>query len=103
MEQLKNVTIIADKLSSLLYGYIREFRSGGNGFEEFSDEAIMYALLEYSKFPRHFSRAERIVYIHDKCIEFEGKTHIRGVGVEFDEQYGDYFIIVYPQCSDLPF
>jgi len=102
MEHLKDVTLVIGKLSSLMYGYIKEFRHNGGGFEEFSDEAIIYALLEYSKFPRHFDRVERIVYIHGKCLEFEGKPHIY-VNVEFDEQY-DCFIVLYPQISsNLPF
>jgi len=103
MEYLKNVTIVAGKLSSLLEGYIREFRDNGNGFEDFSDEAIMYSLLEYSKFPRDFTKEERIIYIHGKCLEYEGKPHIY-VTVEFDEQY-DCFMVLCPQTSNggLPF
>lgn len=102
MEHLKNVTIIMDKLAGLIDRYIREFRDNGDGFHDFSDEAIMYGLLEYSKFPRHFSKAERIVYVHDKCLEYEGKPHVY-VTVEFDEQY-DYFTVLYPQkSSSLPF
>jgi len=103
MEHLKDVTIVVGKLSRLIEGYIREFRDGGDGFQGFSDEAIMYALLEYSKFPRPFTRAERIIYIHGKCLEFEGKPHIY-VSVEFDEQYNG-FMVLCPQKSsnNLPF
>jgi len=103
MEHLKDVTIVMGKLSRLIEGYIREFRDGGDGFQDFSDEAIMYALLEYSKFPRLFTKAERIVYIHGKCLEFEGKPHVY-VSVEFYGQY-DGFMVLYPQNTykDLPF
>ena len=102
MDFLKDVAIVKGKLAFLLNGYIKEFRQNGDGFEDFSDEAIMYALLEYSKFPRHFTREERIIYIHGKCLEFEGKPHVY-VNVEFDEQY-DTFMVLYPQKSNsLPF
>jgi hypothetical protein len=103
MEHLKNVTIIVGNLAHLMYGYVKEFRSNGSGFEDFSDEAILYSLLEYSKFPRNFTKGERIIYIHGKCLEYEGKPHIY-VSVEFDEQY-DCFIVLHPQKSNnsLPF
>ena len=40
MTHLKNVSIIAGKLSILLDGYIGELRHGGDGFQQFSDETI---------------------------------------------------------------
>jgi hypothetical protein len=102
MKTLKDVAIIEGDLARLLNNYTGEFRSNGNGFEEFSDEAIIYALLEYSKFPRDFTKEKRIVYMHDKCLEYEGKPHIY-VTVEFDEQY-DYFMVLCPQkTNSLPF
>lgn len=103
MDCLKEVALIKGKLALLLDRYIREFRDNGNGFEEFSDEAIMYALLEYSKFPRPYTKEKRIIYIHGKCLEYHGRDHIY-VSVEFDEQY-DCFMVLYPQKSsnDLPF
>jgi hypothetical protein len=103
MEHLKNVTVITGKLSSLMDRYVREFRDNGSGFEDFSDEAILYSLLEYSKFPRKVTEEERIVYVHGKCLEYEGKDHIY-VSVEFDQQYG-CFMVLCPQTSnnDLPF
>ena len=103
MEHLKNVTLIVGKLADLIYGYVKEFRSNGSGFEDFPDEAILYSLLEYSKFPRDFTKEERIIYIHGKCLEYEGKPHIY-VSVEFDEQY-DCFMVLCPQTSNdsLPF
>lgn len=103
MEYLKNVVVIKDKLASLLDRYVREFTDNGQGFEEFSDEAIIYALLEYSKFTRDYTREERIVYIHGKCLEYHGYDHIY-VSVEFDEQY-DFFTVLFPQNTykHLPF
>jgi hypothetical protein len=101
---MKNVSMIEGKLAFLLDGYTEEFRRNGQGFEEFSDEAILYALLEYSRFPRDYTQEKRIEYIHGKCLEYEGKSHIY-VTVEIDEQYG-YFTVLYPQKSNksnLPF
>jgi hypothetical protein len=103
MEHLKNVAIVTGKLATLIDGYIGEFRHNGDGFHDFSDEAIIYALLEYSKFPRDFTKSQRIVYIHDKCLEYEGREHFN-VTVEFDEQYDTFVVLCYPQkSSGLPF
>lgn len=73
--------------------YIEEFRVNGNGFEQFSDDAIVYAILEYSRYPRPFSKEERIVYFYDKCCEYEQKPQ-HTVSVEFDEQYGFFTVLV---------
>ena len=82
--------------------YINEFRYNGTGFEEFSDDAILYAILEYSRFPRNYSQEGRIVYMHNKCLEYLGKDRVI-ISVEFDPQYNS-FEILYPQTSpDLPF
>lgn len=102
MNHLKDVVIITGKLALIIDRYIREFRDNGAGFEEFSDEAIIYALLEYSTYPRDVSKVERVLYVHGKCLEYEGKDHIY-VTVDFDEQY-QFFTVLYPQKSDdLPF
>lgn len=102
MKHLKDVAIITGNLASIIGNYVKEFRQNGEGFEEFSDESIIYSLLEYSKFPRDFSRQQRIIYIHSKCLEYEGKNHIY-IKVEFDEQH-DRFIIISSQKKDkLPF
>lgn len=102
MKCMKNVTMIEGHLGFLLEGYIQEFRSNGNGFEEFSDEAILYGLLEYSKFPRDYTKEKRIEYVHGKCLEYEGKRHVY-VKVEFDDQYG-CFVVLYPEkSSNSPF
>lgn len=102
MKTLKNVAIIEGNLATLLTNYTSEFRSNGDGFEEFSDEAIMYALLEYSKFPREFTKEKRIVYMHGKCLEYEGKPHIY-VSVEFDEQYSWFTVLCPEKSNSLPF
>jgi hypothetical protein len=92
MQTLKNVTIIEEKLSTFIDSYVLEFRLNGDGFNEFSNEAILYALLEYSKFPRPYSKKDRIIYIHGKCLEYHGIPHYY-VDVEFDEQYDSFIIL----------
>ena len=91
MKAYKQATVIEGNLSYFIFDYIEEFRKNGEGFEEFSDEAIIYALLEYSKFPRNYTRKQRIIYVYEKCLEYEGKPHKR-VNVETDDY--DYFFIV---------
>ena len=95
MKTYKNVTLIEGKLSSLMNRYVREFRENGDGFQDFTDEAIIFALLEYSKFPRNYSKEERIEYIHGKCLEYSEIDHYY-VKVEFDEQY-DFFMVLRKQ------
>jgi hypothetical protein len=89
----KDATVIEGKLSTFLNGYIREFRHNGDGFQDFTDESILYGLLEYSKFPRQYDRRERIIYVHDKCLEYMNIPHYY-VDVEFDEQYDCFTIMV---------
>ena len=92
MKPLKNVVVLEGKIATLLDRYTKEFRANGNGFEEFSDEAILYSLLEYSKFPRKYTPEERIEYIHGKCLEYSEIDHYY-VEVEFDEQYGCFMVL----------
>ena len=73
MKSYKDVTIIEGKLSSFIGRYIATFREG-IGFEKFSDETILYALLELSKFNRNFTDDERLTYIYDKCCDYNNYT-----------------------------
>ena len=91
MKAMKQVVILEGKLTYLIGRYITDIKEQGQGFEEFSDETILYAYLEYSKFPRDYTKAERIKYLYEKCCEYLGIEY-KKVIVEFDEQY-DYFIV----------
>jgi hypothetical protein len=93
MQTIKDATLIEGTLSRLLSNYTGEFRHNGDGFQDFSDDAILYALLEYSKFPRQYNRKERIIYIHGKCLEYHNIPHYY-VDVEFDEMYDCFSIMV---------
>jgi len=89
----KDVALIEGKLSRFLNDYIGELRHNGDGFNDFSDEAILYALLEFSKFPRNYDKKERLIYLHGKCLEYENIPHYY-IDVEFDEIYDSFYIMV---------
>lgn len=98
---MKQVIILEGKLTSLLEGYIRDIKEQGEGFEGFSDESIIYAFLEYSKFPRPYKREQRIKYLYEKCCEYS-EINYNNVIVEFNEIY-NYFIVRVIKHSSLPF
>lgn len=103
MKTMKQVVILEGKLSSLIDRYIIDIKEQASGFEQFTDEAILYSYLEYAKFPRDYTKAKRIIYLYEKCCEYTGIEHNK-VSVELDEAY-DYFIVStekYTQDS-LPF
>ncbi len=91
MKTMNQVVILEGKICSLIDNYITDIKEQGDGFEHFADEAILYAYLEYSKFPRDYTPEERIKYLYEKCCAYSGIEH-NIVIVEFDEQY-DYFIV----------
>jgi hypothetical protein len=42
-----------------------------DGFENFTEEAHLYALLEWSRFPRpESSEKDRLKYLYEKCLEY---------------------------------
>lgn len=81
MKAYKDVCIIEGHLSSFILNYIAPLRKG-IGFEHFSNETILYALLEYSQFPRQMNDEERLLYLYSKCGEFSGVN--KDVTVEYD-------------------
>lgn len=94
MNTFKDVAVIEGKLSRFLNDYIGELRHNGDGFQDFTDEAILYALLEFSKFPRPYNKKERLIYLHGKCLEYMDIPHYY-VDVEFDPQYDSFCIMVH--------
>lgn len=93
MKTYEKVVVLEGYISHLINGYVREFRENGEGFEDIKDESIIFALLEYSKYPRPYKREERIQYIYEKCCEFENKSYI-GTSVEIDDIYGYFRILI---------
>ena len=96
MKAYKDICILEEKLGSFINSYTAPLRKG-RGFERFSDECILYALLEYSQFVRPFTDEERILYLYSKCGEYSGLRD--DVEVDYDDNgnfhiYSDY---------DLPF
>lgn len=63
----------------LLEGKLGRFISQGyyninvneEGFENFTEEARLYALLEWSRYLRpNFSEKDRLKYLYEKCLEY---------------------------------
>ena len=96
MKAYKNVCIIEGHLSSFILNYIAPLREG-KGFEHFSDETILYALLEYGKFSRTMNDEQRLLYLYSKCGEFSGVN--KDVTVEYDPN-GNFIMVV---DTTLPF
>ena len=97
MKTYKDICILEEKLSSFIKDYISPLREG-RGFELFSDECILYSLLEYSKYNRPFDSNERLLYLYSKCVEYSGH-HIIDVEVDYDDN-GNFFLITQ---DSLPF
>lgn len=91
MKAYKDVCIIEGKLASLMNIYLRPIREG-RGFEQFSDECILYSLLELSKFNRAFNDEERLVYLFDKCCDYSNYNYEGEAEFDYDG-YGNFFII----------
>lgn len=97
MKTYKDICILEEKLSSFISIYINPLRAG-RGFELFSDECILYSLLEYSKYNRPFDSNERLLYLYNKCVEYSGHN-ITDVEVDYDHN-GNFFLITQ---DSLPF
>lgn len=93
MKVMKQVAIIEGNLASIIHGYVHRIKQEGQGFEDFSDEAILYSYLEYAKFPRNLKKDERVIYLFEKCCEYSNITHGK-VSVEYDEQYDCFNILI---------
>ena len=91
MKAYKDVYIVEGKLFSFINTYISPLREG-RGFEQFSDECILYSLLELSKYNRAFNDEERLIYLFNKCCEYSDYKYDGKVEIDYDE-YGNFFII----------
>jgi hypothetical protein len=103
----ENTVVLEGKIADCIPFYIQEFKPGyDKGFDIFSNEVIIYALLEYSKFPRPYSKVKRIKYIYDKCVEFSCNIGLKPLEYEVDLGY-DYdeesWFIKSKKNLDLPF
>jgi hypothetical protein len=93
MKVMKQVAIIEGNLASFIHDYVRKINNAGQGFEDFSDEAILYSYLEYAKFPRNFTKEQRIIYLFEKCCAYSNIAHGK-VSVEYDVQYDCFHILL---------
>ena len=107
MKVFKEKTIVLEGLiTDFIPSYIKEFKPDYNkGFNLFSDEVIIYALLEYSKFPRPYTKLERIKYIYDKCVSFNRDIGLKPTEytVELEYEYDDLSWFIECKKSELPF
>ena len=92
------VAIIEGNLATFLSLYVKGVRQSitGKDFNNFTDETILFSLLEYSKFDRAVqSMSEsRIEYIVRKCVEFQKDSNYLNpdnnyklVESDFDDSY----------------
>ena len=70
---MKTTVVIEGQLANCLPIYIREFKpEWDRGFNQFPDEAILFALLEYSTMIRPYTKIDRIRYVYEKCHAYLG-------------------------------
>lgn len=106
MEYIKErAVILKGRISNHLSTFIKEFKPGyDKGFDLFSDEDILYALLEYSKYPRPYDKKGRIKYIYDKCVEFSNKGLLPiEYTVELEYEHDDESWFIVSKNNPLPF
>jgi hypothetical protein len=101
----KKTIVLEGHIVDVISDYIQEYKPGyDKGFDVFSDEVILYALLEYSKFPRPYSVIERIKYIYEKCVSFSNKgLNPTDYTVELEYDYDEESWFIKPKESKLPF
>jgi hypothetical protein len=63
-----NGILIEGKLSSIISTYQIKIE----GFEDFTAEAHLFALLEWSKYLRpDYSQKDRLKYLYEKCLSYD--------------------------------
>jgi hypothetical protein len=103
----ERTTVLQGRICDHISNYIKEFKPDyDKGFEIFSDEDILYALLEYSRYPRPYDKKQRIKYIYDKCVSISISN--KGLlpyeyTVELEHEYDDETWIIVPKNKPLPF
>jgi hypothetical protein len=92
----------------LLEGKLGRFISQGcynidvTGFEKFTEEAHLYALLEWSRYLRpDFSEKDRLKYLYEKCLEYT-ECKKWPVFEIIDTPFG-YAVCVQEEEEELPF
>ena len=93
-----NGILIEGKLSSIISTYQIKVE----GFENFTTEAHIFALLEWSKYlrPNH-SEKDRLQYLYQKCWEYTDPTKFVVFKI-VDTPYG-YAVAVEEEKDTLPF
>jgi hypothetical protein len=108
---LNNICVIEGNLSTYISCYINKLKDEvvcdgetTNGFNIFSNEAVLYAFLEYAKFPRDITTTERLVYLYEKCCEYDrlNRTNVKMTWYDDDQGYVVTYNS-YPVPDNLPF
>lgn len=95
----------------LLEGKLGRFISQGyynidvTGFEKFTEEAHLYALLEWSRYLRpDFSEKDRLKYLYEKCCEYANPNKFVKCTI-IDIPYGSGYAVELEEEDDdvLPF
>lgn len=87
---------IQGKVVSLFDRYFKELVNNAQGFESFEQDAVLYAYLEYSKYPRPYTASERLKYLYEKCCEYVNQP-ITGIPLfEEDDRYGYFTLSILP-------
>lgn len=94
--------IIQGKLVSFFDRYFKDLLKIANGFETFPQDALLYAFLEYSKYPRPYTAPERLKYLYEKCCDYTQQTLTGVILFEEEERYG-YFVLSIQPFDSLPF
>lgn len=66
MRQLQG-TLIDNRLASFMLDAIEELKWQTESFNDFTEEAIVFALIEYARHPRNTSKEERLIYLYEKA------------------------------------
>jgi len=99
MQTIEGV-LLEDKLGRFIsQGY---YNIDVTGFEKFTEEAHLYALLEWSRYLRpNFSTKDRLKYLYEKCLEYT-ECEKWPVFEIIDTPFG-YAVCVQEEKEELPF
>jgi hypothetical protein len=88
-----NGYLISNKLADYMKSVIMQVRELSPNFFEFSDECIVAASLEYSKYNRNFSEIEKVTYLYEKMYLFTWGKDCGKLSVNFIDELQVYSII----------
>jgi len=94
-------SMISEKLTFYMKDIPSKLVESCDEFDVFSEEAILFACLEYSMHPRNNSGIERIIYLYGKAYLFDNGEDCNNIpSCTYDLTFNKYHIKVQ---SELPF